>query len=398
MANYFYVALDREGKKITGTVEGSDLKKIKKDLRQQGLYVVKIQESNSSLPFFSKKIKEDEVVVAIRELATFVNSGLPLDECLTGLIVQMKEVNLKKIFQQIQKDIREGKSFSQALSSYPHIFSEVMISMVRAGEETGTLDLILMRIANFLEKRQEFKSKITGIMTYPLFMVVVATGVLIFIFSFVIPKITKIFSEISLQIPVITQILINISEFLKNFWLYIILSLILLYFILKKYFSTEKGERFLDILRFHIPFLKDIFLKKEIINFSSTLSTLISGGVEIIEALKISSRVLSSSLLKNEIKNIIDFVSKGGTLSMAFKKSKYFPYLVIQLTGAGEKSGNLPEMFDKISEIYEEEVERKSSRFVSLLEPAMILFMGGIVAFIVLAVLLPIFQISQSIR
>jgi len=399
MATYTYTALDKKGKRVSGTVEAEDKNIVRKILKQDGFYVIDISEYVATHPMvFSGKIKERDVVLAIRELATFVASGLPLDECLTGVTVQMKNPRLKKIFTEIQRSIREGKIFSEALRAYPVIFSPMIISLVKVGEETGTLDKILMRVADFLERRQAFKSKLASIMSYPVFMLVVSIGVFIFLLSFVTPTITKIFSEIDLTLPVPTLIIMKVSTFFKAFWFYVIIGVIGLFYVIKKVLTTYKEGYLLDFFRLKVPFLSNVILKKEISLFASTISILLEGGVEIIESLKISGQVLTSPTLKKEVKEIMDFLSKGGALSVAFKNSKYFPYLVTQLISAGERSGTLSEMFGRIADIYEEDVTATSTRFVNFLEPAMILFMGGFVGIIVLAVLLPIFQISQSLR
>ncbi|MCK9266886.1 type II secretion system F family protein [bacterium] len=398
MTTFIYTGLDKTGKTVSGKIEGEDKNVARKSLKEKGVYIINISEDVSRQFSFSGKIRERDIVIAIRELATFVASKLPLDECLTGVTAQMKNVKLKNIFNNIQRNIREGKVFSEAVKEYPEIFSPMIISLIRAGEETGTLDKILIRIADFLEKRQTFKSKIMSILSYPFFMLFVSIAVFIFLLTFVTPTITKIFSEIDLVLPIPTLILMKLSSFIKIFWFYILVGVGVLYYMLKIFFATYKGGQILDFFRLHTPFLSNIIIKKEIALFSSTISILIEGGVEIIESLRISGQVLVSPTLKREVREIADFLSKGGTLSVAFKNSKYFPYLVTQLVNAGERSGSLSEMFGKISSIYEEEVTQSSTRFVNFLEPAMILFMGGFVGMIVLAVLLPIFQISQSIR
>ncbi len=398
MNTYIYMCLDKQGRKVSGRIEAEDANKVKTVLKDKGLYIIEISEKVSSLPFFKLGIKEVDLVLAMRELATFVSSKLPLDECLTGVTSQMKAGKLKSIFENIQKKIREGKSFSGALKDFPGVFSEVIVSMVRVGEETGTLDKILLRISDFLEKKQNFKNRIRSIMSYPAFMLVISVAVFIFLLSFVIPTITRIFVDIDIDLPLPTTILIKISGFFKTGWLYIALGFIVLFYSLKKFFSTEQGKKIIDFARFHIPFFNNLLIKKEIILFTRTIATLINGGVDIIESLNIASQVISSPTLKSDIKGITELLSKGGSLSASFRSNKHFPYLVTQLVTAGERSGTLPEMFDKIGEIYEEEVSQSSTRLVNFLEPAMIVFMGGVVGTIVLAVLLPIFQISQSIR
>ena len=397
MENFQYIALDKKGKTVAGKIEGNNIEEIKRNLKEKDLYIVKVIPSKENFSFF-RRISEEELIISMRELATFINSGLQIDEALTGLISQMKEGYLKRIYKEIQKSIREGKSLSMAMKKFPFIFSDTIISMVKAGEETGTLDIVLTRISEFLEKTHNFRVRIMNIMSYPVLMLAVAGAVLIFILSFVIPTITKVFSQISIKLPVITTTLINISSFLKRWWYLVLTGIALIFAGMRYFFKTETGIKISDNLKLNLFFLKDIYIKKEIVSFSRTIATLIKGGVDIIDSLKIGRNVIISPSIKKELEKITEFVTKGGTLSNAFKNSEYFPYLVTQLVNAGEKSGNLAEMFDKIADIYEEEINQKSARFVTLLEPAMIIFMGVIVGFIVLAVLLPIFQISQSIR
>lgn len=398
MNTYKYTAFDKEGKKVAGKITGDDIKKARKALKENNLYVIEIKEDVTPALYFRTGIREEDVIIAMRELATFVNSKLPLDECLTGVISQIRQVRLKKVFQEIQRKIREGKSFSDALRDFPAIFPEMIVSMVRAGEETGTLDKILVRISVFLERRHKFRNRIRSIMSYPLFMLVISIVVFIFLLSFVTPTITRMFAQINMTLPLPTLILIKISRFFKTGWIYIIAGIFLIYAGGKKLLASGRGEEVKDFIRFRIPVLNNILLKKEIILFSTTTATLIDGGVDIIESFQIARQVLSSRLLRMDIDGIIESLSKGGSLSASFRNSKYFPSLVTQLVSAGERSSSLAEMFNRIGEIYEEEVSQSSVRLANFIEPMMILFMGIVVGIIVLAILLPIFQISQSIR
>ncbi|HPP30510.1 MAG TPA: type II secretion system F family protein [bacterium] len=398
MNTYKYTAFDKEGKKVAGKITGDDIKKARKALKENNLYVIEIKEDVTPALYFRTGIREEDVIIAMRELATFVNSKLPLDECLTGVISQIRQVRLKKVFQEIQRKIREGKSFSDALRDFPAIFPEMIVSMVRAGEETGTLDKILVRISVFLERRHKFRNRIRSIMSYPLFMLVISIVVFIFLLSFVTPTITRMFAQINMTLPLPTLILIKISRFFKTGWIYIIAGIFLIYAGGKKLLASGRGEEVKDFIRFRIPVLNNILLKKEIILFSTTTATLIDGGVDIIESFQIARQVLSSRLLRKDIDDIIESLSKGGSLSASFRNSKYFPSLVTQLVSAGERSSSLAEMFNRIGEIYEEEVSQSSVRLANFIEPMMILLMGVVVGIIVLAILLPIFQISQSIR
>ncbi len=398
MNTYKYTAFDKEGKRVAGKITGDDLKKVRKTLKENNLYVIEIKEDVPPTLYFKTGIKEEDIIIAMRELATFVSSKLPLDECLTGVISQTRQVRLKRVFQEIQRKIREGKSFSDALRDFPVIFPEMIVSMVRAGEETGTLDKILIRISDFLERRHKFRNRIRSIMSYPLFMFVISIVVFIFLLSFVTPTITRMFAQINMALPLPTLILIKISRFFKTGWIYIVAGIFLIYTGGKKLLALGKGEQVKDFIRFRIPVLNNILLKREIILFSTTTATLIDGGVDIIESFQIARQVLSSRLLRMDIDGIIESLSKGGSLSASFRNSRYFPDLVAQLVSAGEKSSSLAEMFNRIGEIYEEEVSQSSMRLANFIEPMMILLMGVVVGIIVLAILLPIFQISQSIR
>jgi type II secretory pathway component PulF len=398
MNTYIYTAFDKEGKKISGKIAGEDIKKVKKNLKDNNLYVIEIKEDVPPALPFRTVVREEDIIIAMRELATFVSSKLPLDECLTGVISQISQVRLKKIFQEIQRKIREGKSFSDAMSEFPVIFPEMVVSMVRAGEETGTLDKILVRISDFLERRNRFRNRIRSIMSYPLFMLIISIAVFIFLLSFVTPTITRMFAQINMSLPLPTLILIKISRFFKAGWIYIVAGIFLIYLLVRKLLASEKGELVKDFIRFRIPALSNILLKREIAIFSTTTATLIDGGVDIIESFQIARQVLSSRLLKKDIDEIIESLSKGGSLSASFRNSRYFPALVTQLVSAGERSGSLAEMFNRIGEIYEEEVSQSSVKLANFIEPMMILLMGVVVGIIVLAILLPIFQISQSIR
>lgn len=398
MPVYLYTLIDKKGNTIRGKKESNDLNTLKLEFQKEGYYILDIREEKRFSFKIFDKVREDDLIIAIRELSTFLNSKIPLDEGLSALISQMKGGKLKNIFIDIQKSIREGASLSQALKKYSNLFSDMIVSMVKVGEETGNLDLVLSRISDFLEKKSTFKNKIKTIMTYPIFMIIVAFFVVIFILTFIIPTITRIFSEVSINLPILTKILIRIANFFRISWIYLIFLIFLIFFTIKNFLKIEKGKLVVEKIIWKTPFLNDIFLKREIINFSKTLSTLINGGVDIIESLDIAKNVLISFNIKKEIEEIKEHVSKGGSLSSGFGKSKYFPYLFTQLVSAGERSGNLSEMLDKIGDIYEEELSQKSTRFVTFLEPFMILFMGGIIGFIVMSVLLPIFQISQSIK
>ncbi|MCL5408783.1 MAG: type II secretion system F family protein [Candidatus Omnitrophica bacterium] len=398
MEDFAYEGLNNQGKNISGTISAENDTAARLSLKSRNIFIIRLAQKRKQEIFSNQRLNPGEFVISIRELSTLLNSGLTLDESLGGLINQMRPGRLKDMYVDIHKNIREGKSFSSAVSLYPDAFSKISVSMLKAGEATGKTDVILDRIAQFMESRLAFKNKILGVMTYPIFIGIFGILVLIFVLTFIAPTITRLFQEASIKLPLPTQILIAISSFLKNYVIFIIICLAVLIFFLSKYFSGQAGKIYIDRLRYKIPFLRELFLKGEIVNFSRTMGTLLESGVEILTSFDIAKEVIFSPLLKEEISQVREMISHGVSLSSALAKTTLFPYTVIQLVSAGEKSGHVPEMFKKISENFQEELSQKTTRFVTILEPAMIVFMAIIVGFVVISIMLPIFQISESIK
>ncbi|MCX7705928.1 MAG: type II secretion system F family protein [bacterium] len=399
MPVFSYEGFDKSGKRVSGRIEAENAAAARMAIRSNGVYIEKIYSlERQRYHLFGERIKKEDFVLSIRELATLINSGLTLDESVSGIIAQMKEGYLRDVYKDIQKQIREGKSFSKAASGYPELFSDISLSMIRSGEASGSLGLVLQRIAEFHEESLRFKSKITGIMIYPIIMAIVGTLVLIFVFVFVTPTITRIFAEISLKLPLPTIVLIKISAFLRQYFLAVIVFCGVCFYLIKKYFASEKGRGKIAYIRKKIPYLGEIFFKSEIANFTGTLGTLLEGGVEILTSLSIAREVLSSPDIKEQIDRAKDLISHGQSVSSALRRTTSFPYTVIQLISAGEKSGTMPEMLKKISTNFKEDVSQRATKFVTVLEPFMILFMAIVVGFVVISIMLPIFQISQSLR
>jgi len=398
MPVFSYDGFDRQGKHVSGRIEADNISIARAMVKENGIFIKKIVPFNQPKRFRTEKVKMDDFALSIRELATLLNSGLTLDESVSGIIAQMKEGKLKDVYTDIQKQIREGKSFSKAASQYPELFSDISLSMIKSGEASGTLGLVLEHIAKFLEESIYFKNKVLGIMTYPIMMAIVGTFVLIFVFTFVTPTITRIFSEISLKLPLPTLILIKFSSFLRHYILAVIALILIAVYLIARYIHSEKGKASFARFRRKIPYLGEIFFKSEIANFTGTLGTLLQGGVEILTSFNIAQEVVSNPDLRQQIDRARDLISRGQSVSSALRKTTMFPYTVIQLISAGEKSGTMPQMLMKISVNFKEEVSQKATRFVTILEPFMILFMAVIVGFVVIGIMLPIFQISQSIR
>jgi len=398
MPLFSYEGFDKKGRRVTGRIEAENENSARMLVKNNGIYIKKLFSPQKHLWRTREKVKKEDFALSIRELATLLNSGLTLDESVSGIIAQMREGRLRDVYADIQKHIREGKSFSKAASQYPDLFSDIYLSMIRSGEASGTIGPVLERIAEFLEETIRFRSRVVGIMIYPIMMAIVGFLVLIFVFVFVAPTITRIFSEISLRLPLPTLVLIKVSAFLRQYIIALIVITMIAVYFCTRYFSSEKGRARIAKFRNKIPYLGEIFFKSEIANFAGTLGTLLEGGVEILASFTIAREVLSNPDLKAQIDKARDFISHGQSVSSALRKTTVFPYTVIQLISAGERSGTMPQMLLKVSTNFKEDVAQKATKFVTILEPVMILFMAIVVGFVVIGIMLPIFQISQSIR
>lgn len=398
MSIFSFEGFENSGRRVSGRIEAENEAVAKAIIREKGIFIKKLIPLDKQKKHIHEKVKKEDFALSIRELATLLNSGLTLDESISGIVAQMKEGRLHDVYSDIQKQIREGKSFSKAASQYPDLFSDISLSMIRSGEASGTLGLVLERIAGFLEESLQFRNKVLSIMTYPILMAIVGFFVLIFIFTFVTPTITRIFSEISLKLPLPTIILIKISAFFRQYLVVLLIFVVVVVWFIRRYFSSSAGRSKIVTIREKIPYLGDIFFKSEIANFTGTLGTLLESGVEILTSFNIAQDLISSPDLKKQIQRARDLISHGQSVSSALRKTTVFPYTVIQLISAGEKSGSMPEMLKKISSNFKDEVSQRAARFVTILEPFMILFMAVVVGFVVIGIMLPIFQISQSIR
>jgi general secretion pathway protein F len=408
MPVYAYTALDAGGRTKKGGIEAGSVAAARQKLRDDGVFPVEIAESSESRNHDAgtgkggglfKRVGLQELSVMTRQLATLIGAGLPLVPSLSALAPQIRNQFLRATVVRIREEVNEGNSFTVALSHFPEIFPQFYINMARAGEASGTLNLVLERLADFQEKQQEMRSKIRTALAYPVFMFVVGSGVLLFLVTFVVPNITNIFSEMHQTLPAITVFLIVVSGFLKSFWW--ILALVLAIGIagarsaIKK---TEGGRNFWDKLKLNFPLLGTLNRKIAVARFARTLGTLLQSSVPLLAALDIARNVVDNRLVANEIKRVAKDVEEGQSLSAPLARNQFFPPIAVEMIAVGEQSGNVEKMLFKVADAYEKEVESNIVMITSLLEPAMILVMGGVVGFIVVSILLPIFEMNQLVR
>ncbi len=409
MPVYEYRALDIRGKSLKGIIDAESLFAARQRLRETNIFPVNLNETSveeknkvstsRSIGALFNRVSLQEVSVMTRQLATLLGASIPLVPSLTALISQTTNPRLKKTLAQIKEEVNEGNSLAWSISHHPGIFSTFYINMVRAGEASGALDIVLERLADFNESRQALQGKIKAALAYPMFMFLIGSIVLFFLTTFIVPKITGIFSEMHQTLPGITIFLISISGFLKSFWAAIVLIMIGSFIGLRYLFAkTLRGQYLWDKIKLKMPLLGSLTHKMAVARFSRTLGTLLESGVPMLTALSIVKNVVNNTLIADAIAEASRDVEEGQNLSATLSRSRLFPPIVTQMISAGEQSGTLETMFYKIADSLEAEVESNITMMTSMLEPVMILIMGLLVGFIVISILLPIFEMNQLIR
>jgi general secretion pathway protein F len=408
MPVFEYSALDNKGKSVTGIIDADGTAAARQKLRSMGKYPTNIKEvkesvrkkTTSSSKEFSlstmlNRVKPAEVTIMTRQMATLVGAGFPLVSAIDTLIPQTRNPSFKKIIAQIKDSVVAGSSFAASLEPYPNIFSSLYTSMVNAGESSGTLEIVLERLADITEKAQALKSRIQAAMVYPILMGLVAIAVVFLLLTFVVPNITSIFDDLEKALPAPTVFLIGTSNFFKSFWWAFVLAGILIFFGIRSIRKTEKGRYQTDAMLLKLPLFGTILRKLAIARFSRTLGSLLDNGVSMLQALKIVKNIVGNVVIAEVIQNAAEEVEKGQGLGKTLGKSDILPPIAVQMIDVGEQSGNLEDMLVKIADVFETEVEQNIMSMTSLLEPIMILVMGLVVGFIILSIMLPIMEMNQ---
>jgi len=340
------------------------------------------------------KIKTIDLAIFTRQLADLLDSGLTIITALDILAKQTENKKLRTAVGDIRDFIKTGNTFTSALKRYPGVFSGLYVSMVHAGEVSGTLESVLNRLADFLEEQEEFKTKVQAALAYPALMAFVGFGTIIILITFVMPRVVGIFEDLGQTLPVVTLMLLGVSAFLRNYWYILIGGIVFLVFMIRKAASTSEGKSFFDKIKSKTPLIGPLLRKVDIARFSRTLGTLLNNGVTLLESLEIVRNVMSNESAKKDVEETFNKVRDGSPLARALSEGSYFPLFVTNMIAVGEESGQLERGLFKIAASYEREVDKQIKIVSSLIEPVMILVMGIIVGFIVIAILLPIFQIS----
>lgn len=408
MSVFEYIALDEKGREKKGIVDAVGISAARQQLRDQGVYPVEIKpavpKKESALAGIleinlRQKVSAKEIAVFTRQLSTLLGAGIPLVPSFTVLLGQTKNPLLKKILAQIRADLTEGKSLTASMENFPRVFEPFYVNMIKAGEASGTINLVLERLADFSENQQALLSNIRSLLIYPAVMFLVGTLVIFFMMTYVVPQITEIFSDMRQTLPLITIILIAVSDFLKVFW-WLVLFLLAAAIIVFKYLTTntEGGRRWWDAVCLKAPVFGAVNLKIAIARFSRTLATLLQSGVPLLAAMDIVRNVVNNVFIGETITRSAKEVEEGQSLAGPLAQSGIFPPMVTEMIAVGEQSGSLEKMLNRVATAYEAEAQADTLALTSLLGPLTVLGMGVVVLFIVVAILLPIFEMNQLIK
>ncbi len=400
MPVYKYKAIDESGKSIGGIVDAESPKAATEKLRRQGIFLSSLNEvtkQKGKKLFFFGGVSTAELALTTRQFSTLISAGLPLEASLVALSEQAEDIRLNQVLTEIKDKISEGSSLTNALKDHPSVFSELYVNIVRAGEVSGKLDVVLLRLADFMEKQQALRSRVRGALVYPIFMFFIGSGVLFFMMTYVIPKIAKIFEESERALPFITMALIGSSDFInQNKWA-LVLILAGLIFMLYRFKKTDRGRKFFDRLILRLPIFGRISRMIIISRFTRTLGTLLASGIPLLDALYVGEAVVGNTVYVEALESVRENVREGKSFAGPLRESGVFPPLVTRMITVGEQTGELEEMLIKVADTYDLQVETSVSALTSLLEPIMILLMGIVVGFIVFAILLPIFDLTSTI-
>ena len=400
MPTFKYKARNGLGDAVAGTLDATGMDTARFRLGEMGYIPVFLEEGKASqkgfsINFLKPKIKDKDLIVFNRQLATLFSAGIPLLRAVQGLAEQMQNKTFKEVLLRIAAEIQTGSSFSDALAKHPKVFSGLYINMIKAGEASGTLDDILERLASLAEHAAEIKAKIKAATRYPKIVVSAMLIAIFIVMKFVVPNFMSIFEQVQLELPLATRMLIAANDIFTNYWYILFGGAGCLFFAFKTYTKTYIGRRQLDLLKLKVPIFGPIFLKIAMSVFTRTLSTLNRSGLSILENLKICADVVENIPISEVINDLRDGVQRGENIAGTMKKSKFFTPMVVQMMSAGEESGELDNMLVKVSEYYDMEVDYSIKNIASLIEPILLAFLGAVVLFLMLAIFLPMWDLVK---
>lgn len=404
MGAFEYVALDSAGKEKKGVLEGDTARQVRQLLRERALVPLEVsevaeKESSRQLSVGLRRgLSATELALLTRQLATLVNSGMPLEETLQAVAQQTEKPRTQSILLGVRARVMEGHTLADGLEEFPQAFPEIYRATVSAGEQSGHLDAVLERLADYTETRQALRQRITNALVYPIVLVLMSLGIIAFMLSYVVPQVVGVFETTGAELPILTRLLIGISDFLREWWWLLILGVMALSFGVWRLLKIEGPRRRYHRLLLRLPVIGRITRGVNTARFTRTLSILAGSGVPVLEALKISAEVIMNIPMREAVQEASLRVREGGAISRSLAASRLFPPMTIHLISSGESSGQLEQMLGRAADNQEREMDGLITTLMGILEPLLIVFMGAVVLTIVLAILLPIFQINNLIQ
>ncbi len=408
MAKFFYQARDNKGRKVNGTEEAYTQEEVITRLQSKGLLVVNVlhdsqdsraqnldSKTGTRLKFKHYGIKNDDMVLFCRQIATLMGAGIVVLKSLDIISMQVSSNRLYHVVRKVEKDMEAGLSLHEAMAKHPTVFSELWVNLVESGEASGNLAMVLSRLATYLERNAAFKKKIISALIYPALLMMAGIGALLFLTIKIIPTFAELFKGFDIELPLLTQFLLFVSVFLRSYFLILAGVIAAGVFIFRKYIQTKPGRRQWEAFLFNLPVMGEFFRGLVVERFSSEMSTLVESGVPILYSLEITEHSVGNLTMAEIIHQIKEDVRSGKTLSQPLNNCGFFEPMVVQMVAIGEEIGELPQMFKKVNGFYQEYVETFLLRFASIFEPLILVFMGVVIGIMVVGVFLPIFQISK---
>ena len=401
MPVFIWEAVTKKDEAKKGEMEAVDEITVRSLLRRQGYKSIEVKKKPKDLleylPFLQGKVNEKNVVIFCRIFSTMINAGLPLIQCLDLLAQQEQNKAFSKIIKSIKEDIEGGTSLTNALKKYPEIFDELFVNLIAAGEAGGILDIILQRLSSYMEKAMKLKARVKGAMTYPAAVLVISCAVVALLLIKVIPVFQKMFEGMGGELPPLTAALIAASQFAQSYWYLGVAILVVIYIILSRFYRTEKGRWTIDSLILKSPVFGPLLKKVAVAKFARTLSTMMSSGVPILEGLSIVSKTSGNVVIEDALMKTRQGISEGQSIAEPLTKTGIFPPMVVQMIAVGEATGALDSMLSKIADFYDDEVDAAVDAMTALLEPVMMVFLGGVVGGMIVAMYLPIFKLASVV-
>lgn len=407
MPIFEYKAINSDNRVKKGIIDADTPRDARLKLKKDALFVTDIKESRRKKKTAvsikgvtgvdaPNKARLEQVAAVTRQMASLLQAGIPLAETLRMIIEQAPDKKIESVFRDIREKVTQGMPLGDAVLQHPAYFTELYANMVRAGESSGALDKVLVRLAQFLQAQTRLKNKVGAAMIYPLIMMIVGVIVVAILMTAVVPKVTQLIRGRGQELPLPTQILVACSDFLVNYWLLVMVGALCVVIAFQMFVNSERGRLAFDTFKLKLPVFGDLARKQAMARFSITLATLLRSGVPALQAISITKNVLDNVVLQNALQTVHDRVVEGTDISTPMKMSGAFPPTISYMVGVGEQAGNLEEMLERISSTYDEEVDLATSKLTSVLEPLIIVLLAGVVAGIVIAIVLPLLQLQRA--